>query len=78
MMFEGRRTAVDLHAPDFAMLAQSMAMPSWSAASVEEFEKAFAAAIDTTGPSLIDIDITDFEPMRITPQSPSTRGRRTR
>jgi acetolactate synthase-1/2/3 large subunit len=78
MMFEGRRTAVDLHTPDFAMLAQSMAMPSWSVASAEEFEKALAAALDTGGPSLIDVDITGFEPMRIVPQSPSTRGRRAR
>jgi acetolactate synthase I/II/III large subunit len=78
MMFEGRRTAVDLHTPDFAMLAQSMAMPAWSAASPEEFEKAFAAAVVVAGPSLIDVDITGFEPMRITPQSPSTRGRRRR
>ena len=78
MMFEGRRTAVDLHTPDFAMLAQSMAMPAWSAASAEEFEKAFTAAVESAGPSLIDVDITGFEPMRIVPQSPSTRGRRVR
>ncbi len=51
MMFEGRRAAVDLHTPDFAMLAQSMGMPSWSVASADEFEKAFAAAVDTSGPS---------------------------
>ena len=78
MMFEGRRTAVNLHTPDFAMLAQSMAMPSFSVASADEFEKAFAAAIEIAGPSLIDVDITGFEPMRIVPQSPSTRGRRVR
>ena len=78
MMFEGRRTAVDLHTPDFAMLAQSMAMPAWPAASADEFEKAFTAAVETAGPSLIDVDITGFEPMRIVPQSPSTRGRRMR
>jgi len=59
-------------------LAQSMGMPSWSVASAAEFEKAFAAALDTAGPSLIDVDITDFEPMRVVPQSPSTRGRRAR
>ena len=78
MMFEGRRAAVDLHTPDFAMLAQSMVMPSWSVATADEFEKVFAAAVDMSGPSLIDVDITRFESMRITPQSPSTRGRRTR
>jgi acetolactate synthase I/II/III large subunit len=78
MMFEGRRAAVDLRTPDFAMLAQSMGMPSWSVASAEDFEKVFAAAVDTPGPSLIDVDITGFEPMRVVPQSPSTRGRRAR
>ena len=78
MMFQGRRAAVDLHTPDFAMLAQSMAMPSFSVASAEEFEKAFAAAVESSGPSLIDVDITGFEPMRVVPQSASTRGRRTR
>ena len=74
LMFEGRRAAVDLHTPDFAMLAQAMGMPSWSVASADEFDKAFAAAVDTSGPSLIDVDITGFEPMRIVPQSPSTRA----
>lgn len=78
MMFEGRRAAVNLHTPDFAMLAQSMAMPSFSVASADEFEKVFADAIAISGPSLIDVDITSFEPMRIVPQSPSTRGRRVR
>jgi acetolactate synthase I/II/III large subunit len=78
MMFEGRRAAVNLHTPDFAMLAQSMAMPSFSVASADGFEKAFSAAVDIAGPSLIDVDITGFEPMRIVPQSPSTRGRRVR
>ena len=74
LMFEGRRAAVDLHTPDFAMVAQAMGMPSWSVTSADEFDKAFAAAVDTSGPSLIDVDITGFEPMRIVPQSPSTRG----
>jgi acetolactate synthase-1/2/3 large subunit len=78
MMFEGRRAAVNLHTPDFAMLAQSMAMPSFSVASADEFAKALAAAVEMSGPSLIDVDITGFEPMRIVPQSPSTRGRRVR
>jgi acetolactate synthase I/II/III large subunit len=78
MMFEGRRAAVNLHTPDFAMLAQSMAMPSFSVASADEFETALAAAVEMAGPSLIDVDITGFEPMRIVPQSASARGRRVR
>jgi thiamine pyrophosphate-dependent acetolactate synthase large subunit-like protein len=60
------------------MLAQSMGMPSWSVASADEFESAFTSAVETAGPSLIDVDITGFEPMRIVPQSASTRGRRVR
>src|SRR5215217_5294654 len=68
---QGRRTAVDLHTPDFAMLARSMGMASWSASTASEFETALQLAMATTGPSLIDVDITGFEPMRIVPQSPS-------
>jgi acetolactate synthase-1/2/3 large subunit len=75
---QGRRTGVDLHTPDFAMLARSMGMAAWSAASASEFETAFGLAMATPGPSLIDIDITGFEPMRIVPQAPSARGRRAR
>jgi acetolactate synthase-1/2/3 large subunit len=78
MMFQGRRAAVDLHTPDFAMVAKAMGMPSWSVASAEEFEQAFGSAVATAGPSLIDVDITAMTPMRIVPQSPSTRGRRAR
>ena len=33
MALQGRRTGVDLHTPDFAMLARSMGMASWSAAT---------------------------------------------
>ena len=40
--------------------------------SAEEFEQAFADAVAISGPSLIDVDITGFEPMRIVPQSPSS------
>jgi thiamine pyrophosphate-dependent acetolactate synthase large subunit-like protein len=60
------------------MLARSMGMAAWSAASASEFETAFGLAMATPGPSLIDIDITGFEPMRIVPQAPSARGRRAR
>jgi acetolactate synthase-1/2/3 large subunit len=75
---QGRRTGVDLHTPDFAMLARSMGMEAWSVATAAEFEAAFEAAVGTAGPALIDVDITRFEPMRIVPQSPPSRGRRTR
>lgn len=78
MMFGGRRSAVDLVTPDFAGVARSMGMPSWSVASAEGFASAFRDAVDGGGPGLIDVDIRGFEPMRIVPQPPPQRGRRTR
>ncbi|MBA3289539.1 MAG: hypothetical protein H0U21_16255, partial [Acidimicrobiia bacterium] len=76
--FGGRRSAVDLHTPDFAALAASMGMASASVASASEFGAAFATAAGATDPWLIDIDITAMAPMRIVPQAPSSRGRRAR
>ena len=70
LMFEGRRAAVDLHTPDFAAWRQSMGMPSWSVASADEFDKAFAAAVDTAGPWLIDVDITSMTPIAHRPAVP--------
>jgi acetolactate synthase I/II/III large subunit len=57
MTFEGRTTAVDLAAPDFAVLARAMGMPGTAVATVEAFRDAFKRAIDTPGPSLIEIDL---------------------
>jgi acetolactate synthase-1/2/3 large subunit len=76
--FGGRRTAVDLHTPDFAALARSMGMASAAVSSADGFATAFAEAIATDEPWLIDIDLTALAPMRIVPQSPSQRGRRAR
>ncbi|HWM22594.1 MAG TPA: thiamine pyrophosphate-binding protein [Ilumatobacteraceae bacterium] len=76
--FAGRRTAVDLHTPDFAALARSMGMASAAVSSADEFATAFSEAVATDEPWLIDIDLTALAPMRIVPQSPSQRGRRAR
>ncbi|MBO0715702.1 MAG: hypothetical protein J2P59_13160, partial [Acidimicrobiales bacterium] len=57
MTFEGRTTGVDLPTPDFAGLARAMGMPAASVATVEAFRDAFKRAIDTPGPSLIEIDM---------------------
>ena len=53
-----------------------MGMAVGSVASADEFATAFAAAVDTTGPALIDVDITAFAPMRIVPQSSVDARRR--
>jgi acetolactate synthase-1/2/3 large subunit len=78
LMLQGRRAAVDLQTPDFAGVAKSMGKAAWSVSSSAEFGDAFRAAYELNGPALLDIDITGFEPMRIVPQAPSTRGRRAR
>ena len=77
-MFDGRRAAVDLQTPDFAATAASMGMASASVSSPAEFATAFAGAVASGEPWLLDVDITSMTPMRVVPQSPNARGRRTR
>jgi acetolactate synthase-1/2/3 large subunit len=75
----GRRAAVDLVTPDFADLAESMGMAGERAATADEFavafERAMQRAIDGSGPTLIDVDITKMAPMKFQPQRPTTRRR---
>ncbi len=61
--FDGRQTGVDLATPDFEMVARGMGVAGVKAGSVAEFRDAFAAAMERTGPTLIDIDMTKLEPM---------------
>lgn len=71
----GRRAAVDLVTPDFAMLARSVGMHATSVSSTDEFEAALTEAVQRDGPALIDVDITVMEPMTIRPQRPAERRR---
>jgi acetolactate synthase-1/2/3 large subunit len=57
MTFEGRTTGVDLTAPDFAALARAMGMPGVAVTTAKAFRDAYQRAIDTPGPSLIEIDM---------------------
>lgn len=61
----GREFAVDLHTPDFVALAAAMGMPGRKAASCDDFEHALQAALDTEGPYLIEVDLTQLEPIRM-------------
>ena len=65
---------VDLHTPDFAMVAQGMGITSESVGGVDEFERAFAAAVERDGPTLLDIDLTALAPMSF-PIPPHQRRR---
>ncbi len=54
---------VKLLTPDFAALGQAMGLPSRHVATVSDFETAFAEAMASDGPNLIEIDITDMAPL---------------
>ena len=68
LVVEGRRTGVDLATPRFGPLAEAMGMRSAEVSNPDEFARAFAEAIATGGPWLLDIDLTAMAPMTIMPQ----------
>ena len=72
-VFGGRLIGVDLVTPDFAVLAGSVGMDSVNVSSAAAFDTAFAAAIESGRPWLLDVDITGFEQMQIRPQQPAVR-----
>ena len=72
--FEGRQTGVDLATPDFAVVARGMGLVSEAVKGTDEFRAAFARAVETPGPVLLDIDMSALAPMR----GLGTRPRRVR
>ena len=62
---EGRRTGVDLTTPRFAPLAESMGLRSAEVSNPQQFSEAFAEAVTTGGPWLLDIDLTAMAPMAL-------------
>ncbi|MEZ5233005.1 MAG: thiamine pyrophosphate-binding protein [Acidimicrobiia bacterium] len=58
------RFGVDLHTPDFAKLGEAMGIASERVAGVEQFEAAFARAVDRDGPTLLDIDMAALAPLQ--------------
>ena len=61
--FEGRQTGVDLLTPDFVAVATAMGVTAERVEGVEQFRAAFGRAMETTGPSLLDIDMAALAPM---------------
>ena len=62
-MFD-RHVGVDLHTPDFVQVARGMGISGEPVAGVAAFEDAFARALATDGPTLLDIDMASLAPMR--------------
>jgi acetolactate synthase I/II/III large subunit len=54
---------VDLHTPDFVALANAMGMPAERVDDPDGFAAALGRSIATQGPSLIEVDLTQMEPL---------------
>ena len=61
--FDGRQVGVDLATPDFAALAAAVGMNGERVEGVPGFRAAFARAIESGAPALLDIDMSSLAPM---------------
>src|SRR5699024_2065230 len=61
--FLARRSGVDLATPEFALVAESMGLPYWYVNQLEDAEEALMVAIDTKGPSIVEIDVDAMDEM---------------
>jgi acetolactate synthase-1/2/3 large subunit len=59
----GHRHGTDLHTPDFVTVADGMGVASERVVGIEQFEPAFARALDRSGPTLLDIDMHSLSPL---------------
>ena len=60
--YGGRRAYVDLHTPDFEMLARAIALPFVRLGDLGAAPAALAAALARSGPTLIEIDMLAIGP----------------
>ena len=60
--YGARRAYADLVNPDFAKLAGSLGLWHRHARSVDEFGKAFDAALAVQGPAVVEVDMTALGP----------------
>ncbi len=61
----GRRSGVDLLAPDLASVAQAFDLGYSDALTPDDFAPAFEAAVNTRGPQLIRVDCKELGPMPV-------------
>jgi acetolactate synthase I/II/III large subunit len=62
--FDGRRIGVDLQSPDYVVVARGFGFNSERVRSVQEFQKAFARAIESREPWMIVVDSNAIGPMK--------------
>ena len=60
--FDGRVICSDLHNPDFVKLAESFGAAGYRAHDPESMRAAIREAFDNDGPSIIEVEITEFFP----------------
>ena len=60
--YMARRSGVDLFTPDFGQLASACGLPYARVTSADGFDAAFAAAVATRGPSVVEVDVTEVGP----------------
>ena len=65
--FEGRQTGVDLATPDFVALARSMGLAAEPVDTIDGFREAFARALASGGPTVLEIDLAAL-PLRRRPE----------
>lgn len=59
----GTRFGVDIHTPDFVKIADGMGIVAAHVGSVEAFETEFGAAVERSGPTLLEIDLNALSPL---------------
>lgn len=59
----GHRHGTDLSTPDFVQVAEGMGVTAARVESPSDFRREFTAALERGGPTLLDIDLTQLEPI---------------
>ena len=72
-VYGGRRAYSDLHTPDFAMLAQSIALPFQRVRERAKFDSVIRECFAQKGPALIEVDMTAIGPYAATFAGPPVR-----
>jgi acetolactate synthase-1/2/3 large subunit len=71
--YGGRRAYADLHTPDFALLAKSMALEHHRIGDAAQFQPVLQQAFAQRGPVLVEVDMVSVGPYATAFAGPPTR-----
>lgn len=60
--YDGRRCFTELKTPDFGLIAESLGIPHRVVGSLDAFAPAFAAAVQASGVSIVEVDMRQIGP----------------